>query len=108
MVLLLHRSYLCRVSPLCFIQGGGNNSPLSLHRGLAAGFYTTNGPEACQFVASDCKANIIVVENQKQLDKILQVSVGFGVFGSWQLNPLLYRSVTNFLTSRLLSSTRES
>lgn len=44
-----------------------------LHRGLSAGIYTTSGPEACAYVASDCKANIIVVENQKQLDKILQV-----------------------------------
>ena len=41
--------------------------------GIAAGVYTTNSPEACQFIAHDCKANIIVVENQKQLDKILQV-----------------------------------
>lgn len=37
------------------------------------GIYATNTPDACQYVASDSKANIIVVENQKQLDKILQV-----------------------------------
>lgn len=43
------------------------------HRGLAAGIYTTNSPEACHYVASNCDANILVVENQKQLDKILQV-----------------------------------
>uniref|UniRef100_A0A8C7ZVU3 long-chain-fatty-acid--CoA ligase n=1 Tax=Oryzias sinensis TaxID=183150 RepID=A0A8C7ZVU3_9TELE len=42
--------------------------------GLAAGIYTTNSPEACQYVAANCEANILVVENQKQLDKILQVS----------------------------------
>ncbi|XP_076006972.1 long-chain-fatty-acid--CoA ligase ACSBG2-like [Genypterus blacodes] len=41
--------------------------------GLAAGIYTTNSPEACQYVAAHCEANILVVENQKQLDKILQV-----------------------------------
>uniref|UniRef100_A0A8C7ZXQ0 long-chain-fatty-acid--CoA ligase n=1 Tax=Oryzias sinensis TaxID=183150 RepID=A0A8C7ZXQ0_9TELE len=41
--------------------------------GLAAGIYTTNSPEACQYVAANCEANILVVENQKQLDKILQV-----------------------------------
>ena len=29
-------------------------------------------PEACHFVASRSQANIIVVENAKQLDKILQ------------------------------------
>ena len=48
---------------------------MCVHRGLAAGIYTTNNPEACHFVADNCKANIIVVENQKQLDKILEVSV---------------------------------
>uniref|UniRef100_A0A8C9YN78 Long-chain-fatty-acid--CoA ligase ACSBG2 n=1 Tax=Sander lucioperca TaxID=283035 RepID=A0A8C9YN78_SANLU len=41
--------------------------------GLAVGIYTTNSPDACQYVAENCKANIIVVENHKQLQKILQV-----------------------------------
>ncbi|XP_072241987.1 long-chain-fatty-acid--CoA ligase ACSBG1 [Leuresthes tenuis] len=41
--------------------------------GVMTGIYATNSPEACQYVASDSKANIIVVENQKQLDKILQI-----------------------------------
>ncbi|KAF3854837.1 hypothetical protein F7725_022892 [Dissostichus mawsoni] len=41
--------------------------------GIMTGIYATNSPEACQYVASDSKANIIVVENQKQLDKILQI-----------------------------------
>ncbi|XP_019954091.1 long-chain-fatty-acid--CoA ligase ACSBG2 [Paralichthys olivaceus] len=41
--------------------------------GFAVGIYTTNSPEACQYVADNCKANVIVVENHKQLQKILQV-----------------------------------
>uniref|UniRef100_A0A4W6DDP8 Long-chain-fatty-acid--CoA ligase ACSBG1 n=1 Tax=Lates calcarifer TaxID=8187 RepID=A0A4W6DDP8_LATCA len=41
--------------------------------GIMTGIYATNSPEACHYVASDSKANIIVVENQKQLDKILQI-----------------------------------
>ncbi|XP_071769507.1 long-chain-fatty-acid--CoA ligase ACSBG2 isoform X1 [Centroberyx gerrardi] len=41
--------------------------------GFAVGIYTTNSPEACQYVAENCKANVIVVENHKQLQKILQV-----------------------------------
>ncbi|KAJ0032746.1 hypothetical protein NQD34_002827 [Periophthalmus magnuspinnatus] len=41
--------------------------------GFAVGVYTTNSPDACQYVADNCKANIIVVENHKQLQKILQV-----------------------------------
>ncbi|XP_014675418.1 PREDICTED: long-chain-fatty-acid--CoA ligase ACSBG2-like isoform X2 [Priapulus caudatus] len=41
--------------------------------GLAAGIYTTNSPDACQYVANDCKANVIVVENDQQLQKILSV-----------------------------------
>lgn len=41
--------------------------------GLAAGIYTTNSAEACQYVADNCEANVLVVENHKQLLKILQV-----------------------------------
>ncbi|KAL5460257.1 hypothetical protein EMCRGX_G033688 [Ephydatia muelleri] len=41
--------------------------------GIAAGIYTTNSPEACQFVAHDCKANVLVVEDGQQLQKILQI-----------------------------------
>ncbi|XP_073688870.1 long-chain-fatty-acid--CoA ligase ACSBG2-like [Garra rufa] len=41
--------------------------------GLATGIYTTNSPEACQYVAENCEANVLVVENNKQLIKILQV-----------------------------------
>ena len=41
--------------------------------GLSAGVYATNAPEACHYVLNDCKANVCVVENQKQLDKILEV-----------------------------------
>ncbi len=48
--------------------------PCDLCRGLAAGIYATNGPDACKYVIADCNANVVVVENQKQLDKILQVS----------------------------------
>ncbi|KAM4708327.1 long-chain-fatty-acid--CoA ligase ACSBG2 isoform 1-T1 [Discoglossus pictus] len=41
--------------------------------GFAVGIYTTNSAEACHYVAENCEANIIVVENHKQLQKILQV-----------------------------------
>jgi len=41
--------------------------------GLATGVYTTNNPEACQYVCSDANCNIVVVENDVQLQKILQV-----------------------------------
>ncbi|KAF4796407.1 Long-chain-fatty-acid--CoA ligase ACSBG2 [Turdus rufiventris] len=41
--------------------------------GFAVGIYTTNSPEACHYVAENCSANIIVVENHKQLQKILEV-----------------------------------
>ncbi|MED6272780.1 Long-chain-fatty-acid--CoA ligase acsbg2 [Characodon lateralis] len=41
--------------------------------GLATGIYTTNSPEACHYVAANCEANVLVVENQKQLEKILKV-----------------------------------
>jgi len=40
---------------------------------LATGIYTTNSPEACQYCAEYSRANIIVVEDEKQLQKILQI-----------------------------------
>lgn len=44
-------------------------------RGFAVGIYTTNSPDACHYVAENCQANILVVENHKQLQKILQVNL---------------------------------
>nr|XP_009665460.1 PREDICTED: long-chain-fatty-acid--CoA ligase ACSBG2 isoform X1 [Struthio camelus australis] len=41
--------------------------------GLAVGIYTTSSPEACHYVAENCDANVIVVENHKQLQKILEI-----------------------------------
>ncbi|XP_074059870.1 long-chain-fatty-acid--CoA ligase ACSBG2-like isoform X2 [Macrotis lagotis] len=41
--------------------------------GLAVGIYTTNSPEACEYVINHSKINILVVENNMQLQKILQV-----------------------------------
>lgn len=41
--------------------------------GLAAGIYPTNSAEACKYVLANCKANIVLVEDEKQLAKILQV-----------------------------------
>ncbi|XP_053128902.1 long-chain-fatty-acid--CoA ligase ACSBG1 isoform X2 [Hemicordylus capensis] len=41
--------------------------------GIMTGIYTTSSPEACHYIAYDCRANIIMVENQKQLDKIMQI-----------------------------------
>ena len=38
--------------------------------GLATGIYTTNSPDAVRYVAEHSRANILVVENQEQLDKI--------------------------------------
>lgn len=43
------------------------------YRGFAAGIYTTNSPEACQYCAESSRANIIVVDDAKQLEKILQI-----------------------------------
>jgi long-chain-fatty-acid--CoA ligase ACSBG len=42
-------------------------------RGFAAGIYTTNSPEACHYCAVRSCADIIVVEDKKQLDKILNI-----------------------------------
>jgi hypothetical protein len=41
--------------------------------GFASGIYTTNNAEACHYVAENSRCNIIVVENDTQLQKILKV-----------------------------------
>ncbi|XP_058914136.1 long-chain-fatty-acid--CoA ligase ACSBG1 [Kogia breviceps] len=41
--------------------------------GIVTGIYTTSSPEACKYIAHDCRANIIVVDTQKQLEKILKI-----------------------------------
>ena len=38
------------------------------------GIYLTSSAETCFSIASDCKAQLIVVENDSQLQKILKVS----------------------------------
>ena len=42
--------------------------------GLSAGVFITSTAESCCYVANSCKANIVVVENETQLQKILQAS----------------------------------
>ncbi|XP_029466767.1 long-chain-fatty-acid--CoA ligase ACSBG2 [Rhinatrema bivittatum] len=56
-------------SPEWFIADVGS----ILAGGLAVGIYTTNSADACHYVADNCEANILVVENHKQLQKILQI-----------------------------------
>ncbi|XP_032955893.1 long-chain-fatty-acid--CoA ligase ACSBG1 isoform X1 [Rhinolophus ferrumequinum] len=41
--------------------------------GIVTGIYTTSTPEACQYIAYDCRANVVVVDSQKQLEKILKI-----------------------------------
>lgn len=71
------------------------------YRGFAVGIYTTNSPEACHYVAENCSANVIVVENHKQLQKILEVIMGFftwlGVTATcWQMweGEMLWEGIT--------------
>lgn len=40
-------------------------------RGLSVGIYLTSSSDTCRYIAHDCQANIIVVENDTQLNKIL-------------------------------------
>jgi len=41
--------------------------------GLAAGIYPTNGTDACKYILDHSKCSILVVEDQKQLDKIWNI-----------------------------------
>ena len=45
------------------------------YRGLSTGLYITNSSEDCRNVLKDSKANIVIVENDKFLNKILVVCV---------------------------------
>ena len=66
------------------MERGGQNRLLAGHlltrqdavpacSGLATGIYATNSPEACQYVMENADCNIVVVENDAQLQKILTV-----------------------------------
>ncbi|XP_054005975.1 very long-chain-fatty-acid--CoA ligase bubblegum isoform X2 [Hylaeus anthracinus] len=41
--------------------------------GFGVGVYTTNSPEACEYCAITSRANIIVVEDSRQLEKVLKI-----------------------------------
>ena len=46
----------------------------AIHAGaFTAGIYQTNSPAACQYIARDSRANIIVVGDTAQLHKILSI-----------------------------------
>ncbi|XP_012264154.1 very long-chain-fatty-acid--CoA ligase bubblegum isoform X2 [Athalia rosae] len=67
-----------RYHSVCII---GFNSPewfiadlAAIHAGgFAAGIYTTNSPEACLYCAERSRAQIIIVEDSKQLEKIMEI-----------------------------------
>ncbi|XP_006896488.1 PREDICTED: long-chain-fatty-acid--CoA ligase ACSBG2 [Elephantulus edwardii] len=42
--------------------------------GLCVGIYATSSPEACQYFINDSKMKILLVENDKQLQKIFMIS----------------------------------
>ena len=74
-VYYLHLAYF-------FIGGGGGvrvdddvclGCDLCFDSGFAAGIYTTNSAEACLHCALNGQADIIVVEDRKQLEKILSI-----------------------------------
>lgn len=41
--------------------------------GLSAGVYPTSTPEACRYLADNCKAQILVLEDKACLDRFLAV-----------------------------------
>lgn len=46
----------------------------SFPRGFCVGIYATNSTDACQYVITHAKVNILIVENDMQLQKILAVN----------------------------------
>ena len=41
--------------------------------GISYGIYTTNSPQVCKYIADLSRTNILVIEDEKQLEKILAV-----------------------------------
>lgn len=56
----------------CFIHNS-YYTKYFVNRGFAAGIYTTNSPEACLHCLKTSFANIVVVENDMQYQKILKI-----------------------------------
>lgn len=46
---------------------------IAIIRGYSTGIYTTNSPKACLYCAEQSKANIIVVQDDKQAEKIQEI-----------------------------------
>jgi len=44
-------------------------------RGVSTGIYATSSPDGCYYVLENSRANIVIVDEQEQLDKILKVYV---------------------------------
>lgn len=42
--------------------------------GIAAGIYTTNGPEACKYISEHSQAKVVVLEGVKQLEKYYSIA----------------------------------
>ncbi|CAB1117569.1 unnamed protein product [Ectocarpus sp. CCAP 1310/34] len=42
--------------------------------GIPAGIYTSNLPEACQYITNHSEAEVVVVENEAQLDKFVKLA----------------------------------
>lgn len=50
-----------------------SNNGAILAGGFAAGIYTTNEAPACEYIIAHSSARVVVVDGQKQLDKILSI-----------------------------------
>lgn len=48
--------------------------------GISCGIYLTNNADACKYIAEDCKMSIVVVDDETQLQKILEVTIYFSVW----------------------------
>lgn len=57
----------------CLFEFSYQKNFLVNFRGFAAGIYTTNSAEACQYCLQNSRANIVVLEDEKQLEKVLKV-----------------------------------
>jgi len=56
-----------------FVKAKFSINVITTIRGLSTGIYTTSTAEECHHILENSRANIVVVEDQNQLNKILEV-----------------------------------
>lgn len=73
---MVHLEFRCNFCRVCTAENSNDfffQIKKTYFRGISVGIYTTNSAEACYYCAENSRANIIVVQDDKQLEKIQEI-----------------------------------